>query len=228
MAVSVYDEKSLGCESILLIDDHPIVRLGLTQLINQQPDLMVCGEVESGQEALEAIAAYQPTLILVGLALQGADGLSMLKLICDHAPRTPLLVLSDYDETLYAVRALQAGARGYFPKRSKTEALIGAIRQVLRGDIAVSERLTSRLVQTAITGRSALEDTPVARLSNRELEVLRYVGQGLSTREIASTLCLSIKTVETHRSHIMKKLHLGHARDLIRYAVHWSSHLEQN
>ena len=221
-----HEEPKQDRQRVLIIDDHPIMRIGLCQLINREPDLEICGEVDDSQEAIEVVTTLQPAIVLVGLAVHGRDGLDLLKMLRDQAPRVPFLVLSDYDETLYAVRTLQAGARGYHPKRVDAEVLIEAIRQVLRGDIAVSDRLRSQLIKTAILGRPVGTEAVVSRLSDRELEVLRYIGQGYSTREIASLLCLSVKTVETHRSHLIKKLHLQNARNLIRYAVHWLAHLE--
>jgi DNA-binding NarL/FixJ family response regulator len=226
MTVRTHEEKSQPGIRILLIDDYPIMRFGLMQLINQESDLVVCGEVGDDQQALRAAVHLQPSLILVGLALHGHQGLGLLKQMQEHAPSIPILVLSNSDETLFAIRALQTGVRGYIPKRTTTDAILSAIRRILRGEIAVSDHLASQLVQTAVTGKPVYADTPVSRLSNRELEVLHYIGEGYATREIAEKLCISIKTVETYRSHLIKKLNLNHSRELIRYAIHWISDLE--
>jgi DNA-binding NarL/FixJ family response regulator len=220
MATPLSEATSVKRHRVLIVDDHPIVRQGLRQLINQEPDLMVCGEATEPQQALEVAGTERPDLVIVDLTLKEGSGLDLIKTLQVQQPELPILVVSMHDEALYAERSLRAGARGYIMKQEATETLLHALRRVLDGEIYVSGRMATRLVRSVVQGRSA-EDSPLVRLSDRELEVLQFIGRGLSTRQIADTLHLSIKTVETHRANIMRKLHLGHATELVRYAVHW-------
>ncbi len=206
---------------ILLASNHPIISSGLIQIIDQEGDLVVCGEIDNDQIALEMINKLHPKLILLVLLLHSRLGLDLVKRIGEHVPHISLIVISDCDESLYAYRALQSGARGYFTLQTTIVDLIAGIRQVLNGDLAVSQKLAIQLLQTTIKGQATGGHGLLARLSNRELEVLRYIGQGYSVREIAANLCLSAKTIETHRSHLLKKLNMKHTPDLIRFAIHW-------
>jgi len=208
---------------ILVVDDHPIVRQGLSQLINQEEDLTVCGAAKDASSALEAIAGSQPDLLIVDVSLEGPDGLDLLKTVRLRDPALPVLVLSMHDESLYAERALRAGARGYIMKQAATEGLLGAIRRILGGDIYVSDRVASRMLQQ-FTGRATpTERSPVEGLSDRELEVFRMIGQGHGTREIADLLHLSVKTVESYQAHIKEKMSLKNSRELVQHAVRWVS-----
>jgi len=206
---------------ILLVDDHPIVRQGLKELIEQEADLFVCGEAQSGSEALQAIAAAKPDLAMVDISLQGTNGLELIKQIKAGHSDVPVLVLSMHDETLYAERALRAGARGYVMKEEATARLIAGIRRVLSGEIYLSERMSARLLSRFVGGGSQTEGSPIERLSDRELEVFELIGRGIGTRQIAEQLHLSIKTIESHREHIKEKLKLGSSQELMRHAVHW-------
>lgn len=205
---------------ILIVDDHPIVRRGLRQLIDAEDDLEVCGEAASAPEATEAVEASVPDLAIVDLSLGETSGLELTKQLQARFPKLPVLILSLHDEAVYADRALQAGARGYVMKRASDERLIGAVRDVLRGRRVVSEAVEKRLAeQKAETSQH--EAPPVETLSDRELEVFTLIGQGFAPRHIADRLGVSVKTVETHRQRIRRKLGLESAAVLARYAVQW-------
>lgn len=206
---------------VFIVDDHPIVRQGLAQILNQERDLTVCGEAEDTQHALEEIAALAPDLVLVDLSLKGGSGLELIRLLKARQSALPVLVVSMHDESLYVERVLRAGARGYIMKQEATDTMMHAIRHVLRGEIYVSDKMMTKLLgrllfDAADMGMSALE-----RLSNRELEVLRLIGEGQSTRHIAGVLNVSIKTVESHRAHVKEKLQLKDTVELVRYAMQW-------
>jgi len=206
---------------ILIVDDHPIVRHGLMQLIDQESDLHVCAEAESAQTALDAIDKHKPDIALVDLSIKGSNGIELIKSIKAHH-NVPVLVVSIHDEALYAERALRAGAKGYIMKQEATEKMLTAIRRVLSGEIYLSDKMGERLLQKYINGRETENfASPVSRLSDRELEVFRLIGQGRGTRQIAEELTLSIKTVESHRAHIKQKLKLKNAVELVHHAVQW-------
>jgi DNA-binding NarL/FixJ family response regulator len=206
---------------VFIVDDHPIVRQGLAQMINQEADLTVCGEAEDAQNALNAVAELHPDLVLIDLSLKGGSGLELIKALRSRQNTLPVLVVSMHDESLYVERALRAGARGYIMKHEATDIMMSAIRRVLRGEIYVSDKMMTKLLGRFLldspdTGTSILE-----RLSNRELEVFRLIGEGHSTRHIAEVLHVSIKTVESHRAHIKEKLQLNDTVELVRYAMQW-------
>ena len=203
------------------------MRLGFAQLIQQEKTLRVCGEAEDSQQAMESIQRDEPDLVIIDLGLKKSSGLDLIKLLQGLHPTLPLLVVSLHDETLYAQRVLKAGARGYVMKREAPDRLLIAIKRVLDGEIYVSEQMASRLLNWFVRGARP-EGSPLERLSDRELEVFRFLGQGSSTREIAQALHLSVKTVETHRAHIMDKLNLGSATELLRYAVHSIEELQES
>lgn len=207
--------------TILLVDDHPIVRQGLMQMIDHERDLSVCGTAEDSQQALDQVAALQPDLVLLDISLKGCNGIELLKNIKVRYPRLMVLMLSMHDESLYAVRALRAGAVGYVMKQEATERVLTAIRQVLNGEIYLSEKMEKKMMQQLVGGRSARTGSPLEDLSDRELEVFGLIGQGHGTRQIAEQLHLSIKTVESHRAHIKEKLNLKNANELIQHAIQW-------
>ena len=207
---------------VYIVDDHPIVRHGIAQLIDQQPDLEVCGEAEGAHEALKAIAALKPDVVTVDLSLKGGHGLDLIKDVRERFPRLPVLVVSMHDESLYAERVLRAGARGYIMKHEATDRVAVAIRQVLRGEIYVSDRMASRIMQKIVRTPEGAAPSFLASLSDRELEVFHLIGQGHGTRQIADRLHLSVKTIETYRAHIKDKLNLGTATELVRHAVQWA------
>src|SRR5215510_3881056 len=207
---------------VFIVDDHPIVRQGLAQMLQQEADLTVCGEAEDAQQALQAIAELHPDLVLVDLSLKGGSGLALVRALKARQSTVPVLVVSMHDESLYVERVIRAGARGYIMKQEATDTMMGAIRRVLRGEIYVSDKMMTKLLGRLLPGDSP--DTPTSileRLSNRELEVFRLIGEGHSTRHIAAVLHVSIKTVESHRAHIKEKLQLNDTTELVRYAMQW-------
>jgi len=217
VALSSKKEKA----KILLVDDHPIVRQGLAEMIDQNPDLMVCGTAEDVHKALDAIEKYSPDLVIADISLKGSNGIELLKNIKVRYPRTMVLVLSMHDESLYAVRALRAGAAGYIMKQEATEKVLTAIRQVISGEIYLSERMEKKMMHQLVGGRIARTGSPIEDLSDRELEVFCLIGQGHGTRQIAEELHLSIKTIESHRAHIKEKLSLRNATELVQHAIQW-------
>lgn len=206
---------------IFVVDDHPIVRQGLGLLINREPDMIVCGAAEEAQSALRAIPSLQPDVLVVDISLTGPDGLELVKTIRTRDANMPILVLSMHDESIYAERALRAGANGYIMKQEATEKVLVAIRRILRGDVYLSDRVSSKMLQNYVRGSSTARESPVADLSDRELEVFRLVGEGHGTRQIAEELHLSVKTVETYQAHIKEKLSLRNARELVQHAIEW-------
>jgi DNA-binding NarL/FixJ family response regulator len=206
---------------VLLVDDHPIVRQGLVQLINAAPDLMVCAEASTARQAIELIDANAPHVAVVDISLEDRNGVELIKDIVSRWPGLPCLALSMYDETMYALRVLRAGGRGYVMKHEVPKKVLGAIRQVLAGHVYLSEKMSTRLVDQLVTTRPE-SATPTSELSDRELEVLTLIGRGQSTREIAEKLFLSVKTVEAHRERIKEKLKLKNGAELLRYAMQFT------
>ena len=204
---------------IIVVDDHPIVRQGLTELINHENDLVVCCQAEGASEAMEFIKESDPDIIIVDISLKETNGLELIKDIKVRYPQLPILVLSMHDEFLYAERSLRAGARGYIMKQEATDRVIMAIRKVLKGELYISDSMTAKMVDRLVGG--ATESSPVNALSDRELEVFDMLGQGHGTRYISEKLHLSIKTIETYRAHIKRKLNLSDATELIQHAVQW-------
>ena len=208
---------------ILIVDDHPITRYGLTQLISHEPDLLVCGEAESAAQALAAIKSARPDLVLADLTMPGKSGLEFIKDMQAQHPGVAVLVMSMHDENIYAERVLRAGGRGYIMKNEGGEKLLEAIRQVLQGRVYVSQSISTALLDVFTRHRSRVGDATPGVLSDREFEVFQLVGQGLSAQQIAQRLNLSVKTVGTHRQHIRQKLKLRTGPELIRQAVRWAA-----
>lgn len=206
---------------VFLVDDHPLVREWLTNLINQQPDLVVCGEAESAPQAMSAIAAAKPDVAIVDLSLKDSSGIELIKNLKQSHPSVAVLVLSMHDESLYAERALRAGARGYIMKRETTKKVVTAIRQVLEGKLYVSEQIAAAMTEKFVGGRPATSDSPVTLLSDRELEIFQLLGQGRETKQIADDLHISLKTVQAYCDRIKEKLSLASATELRREAVRW-------
>lgn len=206
---------------ILIVDDHPVFRHGIAALIGAEKDLAVCGEAESAPAALDAMRRLKPDLAMLDISLQGTNGIELVKLMRAEQPRLPILMLSMHDESLYALRALRAGARGYVMKAEAMTHVLAALRKVLNGDIYVSPRFSERLVFKAIQSLEGGMGSPVDKLSDRELEVLQLLGRGFGTREIANELHLSVKTIETHRAHIKEKLGFKDAGEMVRFAIDW-------
>jgi DNA-binding NarL/FixJ family response regulator len=212
---------ALAQRRVLLIDDHPFMRAGLAQLINAQPDLTVCGEAGNPTEAFQSLAKIKPELVLSDLTMPGRSGLEFIKDLKAALPDLTVLVVSMHDEVVFAERALRAGARGYIMKEAGGENLLAAIRQVLHGEVYVSPKMSSQILNNLSARRPRGSRSPIEQLTDREFEVFRLIGQGKSTRDIAEQLHLSSKTVDVHRSHIKEKLELRDATALIRHAVRW-------
>ena len=208
-------------KKLLLVDDHPMMRAGLAQLINKQPDVQVCCEAGNPAAALDEIPCCQPDLLVTDIAMPGRSGVEFIKDVLALHAGLPILVVSMHDEAIYAERALRAGARGYVMKEAGGEKLLAAIRQVLSGQVYVSERMSARLLDSLTGHRPRGSHSPIEKLSDREFEVFQLIGQGKSTRDIAKQLHLSPKTVDVHRSHIKGKLELKDATSLVRHAVRW-------
>ena len=214
-------ESEHEVKGVLLVDDHPIVRQGIGSLLAQVPDLRICAEAESAAEALSRIDEATPDVAIVDISLVGTDGLELTKAIRARDKDLPILIMSMHDESLYAERALRAGANGYIMKQEVSEKIVEALRRVLAGDIYVSDDVRQRILLGIRTGNADAKSAPVDRLSDRELEVFRLIGQGSGTRQIAEQLHLSVKTIETYRAHIKEKLNLDSATELVRFAVQW-------
>ena len=208
-------------KKVLLVDDHPMIRQGLAQVINQQEDLIVCCEAGGALEAMQRIASLKPDLAVVDISLEGKSGLELIKDLQAVHPEVPVLVMSMHDESLYAERALHAGARGYVMKRAGGEAVLQAIRQVLSGRIYVSQKMSERILEVFSGTRSAQVKSPIESLTDREFEVFKLIGEGCTTREIAKRLHISPKTVDVYRQNLKKKLNLPGATSLIQHAVRW-------
>ncbi|MDQ6630455.1 MAG: response regulator transcription factor [Verrucomicrobiota bacterium] len=207
---------------ILLVDDHPLLRQGIAQLINQEKDLQICGEAENQHRALEMIATTRPDIVILDISLKGASGIELLKNIKIRYPKLIILILSMHDESVYAQRALRAGAAGYIMKQEATERVLIALRRVLKGEVYLSEELGAKMLNRLVGGRTSLNGSPVEELSDRELEVFNLIGQGHGTRPIAEKLHLSVKTIESHRAHIKEKLNLKNATELVHHAIQWA------
>jgi DNA-binding NarL/FixJ family response regulator len=208
--------------TVFIVDDHPIVRQGLTLLINREPDLAVCGDAEEAGSALRRIEELKPDLIVVDVSLNGPDGLDLLKNIRARDVSLPVLILSMLDESLYAERALRAGANGYIMKQEATDRVLVAIRRILDGEIYLSDRMANRMLHRFANGAGAEQRSPIADLTDRELEVFRLIGEGHATRQIAQELHISVKTVESYQAHIKDKLSLKNARELVQRAIQWT------
>lgn len=207
--------------SVLVVDDHPLLRQGLALLINQQQDMEVCGEAEEAQTAMQLIAHKRPDVLILDISLNGPDGLELLKSIRASDSDLPVLILSMHDEAIYAERALRARANGYIMKQEASEKVLVAIRRILNGDIYLSDRMQNKMLQQFIGGAPSMIESRIASLSDRELEVFRLIGEGRATREIAEELRLSVKTVETYQAHLKEKLSLRSGRELIQHAIQW-------
>lgn len=214
-------------QRVLLVDDHPILCEGLAQRINGEPDLVVCGQARDNHTALEALEKLRPDIAVVDIALGETSGIELIKDIKARHPRLPTLVLSMHDEALYAERSLHAGAKGYVMKQEEAEVLLHAIRQVLGGQVYLSDKVKDAIVNRLGGNLPEGEITSLAQqLSDRELEVFQLIGDGYATHEIADRLHLSMKTVASHRENIKKKLNLKTIEELSRFAIHWQRHRE--
>jgi DNA-binding NarL/FixJ family response regulator len=213
---------------IFLVDDHPLVREGLANLINGQNDLTVCGEAEDSAGAITGMAKTRPDVALVDISLKNESGLELVKNLESQFPLVALIVLSMHDEALYAERALRAGARGYVMKRESTKSVLASIRRVLEGGVYVSERVVNSMARRFSSSSKAAESSPVERLSDRELEIFRLLGQGRTTAQIAEDLHLSLKTVQAYCARAKEKFGVSSLGELLRAAIRWedATHLK--
>lgn len=212
---------------VYLVDDHPLVREGLTNLVNQQRNMQVCGEAESVPEALDGIAAANPDVAVVDISLKGASGLDLIKQLKARQPQVKIVALSMHDESLYAERALRAGAQGYVMKRESSKKIIDAIGRVVEGKLALSDPMTETLAQKFVAGSSGAVKSSVEQLSDRELEVFGLLGRGFETRRVADTLNINIKTVQAYCVRIKQKLGLTTAAELVYEAIRWHERQEE-
>jgi DNA-binding NarL/FixJ family response regulator len=206
---------------IVLVDDHPLVREWLANLINQQPDLEISGDADSAPKAMQVIGALQPDLAIVDISMEGGSGLELIKDLKVTCPKVVVIVLSMHDEALYAERALRAGARGYIMKREATKRVLDAIRSVLEGKLYMSDKMAVAMAEKFVDGRPPAEGSTVEKLSDRELEVFQLLGRGYNTRQIADELRVSFKTVQSFCARIKEKLNFSNAAELLREAVRW-------
>ncbi|HXJ57275.1 MAG TPA: response regulator transcription factor [Verrucomicrobiae bacterium] len=209
---------------VLLVDDHPVLRAGLGRLINHEADMIVCGEAEDGPTAFDLAGTLTPDIAVIDVSLKGSNGIELIKNLKARFPELPTLVLSMHDESLYAERALRAGSLGYIMKEEAIEQVIAAIRKVMQGEIFLSERMKTKMLQQMANGKGKVVSSPIEQLTDRELEVFRLIGEGCSTRQIAGQLHLSVRTVEAYREYIKSKLNLKNATELVQHAFHWVHH----
>jgi DNA-binding NarL/FixJ family response regulator len=213
---------------VFIVDDHPLVREGLTNLINSQSDLIVCGEAKDSSEAIDRIAKEQPDVAIIDISLTNESGLELIKNLVKQFPQVAVIVLSMHDETLYAERALRAGARGYVMKHETSKSVLASIRRVIGGDIYVSERIVNRIALRLSSARRRGASSPVERLSDRELEIFQLLGQGRTPSEIARDLNLSLKTVQAYCARAKEKFGVTSLTELLRAAIRWddASHVK--
>jgi DNA-binding NarL/FixJ family response regulator len=212
--------------SILIVDDHPLVRESLKRIIQREPDLMVCGEAEDREQALTIVSASKPHLAIVDLSLKNSHGLELIKDLRDRFPKVRSLVLSMHDETIHAERAIRAGARGYITKQEAPAKILLAIRRVLNGEIYWSETAAARVASKIASPSHSATSFPIDLLTDREMQVFEFIGTGRSTRQIASMLHIDVSTVETYRARIKEKLNLKNALELLQYAIRWSNDMK--
>jgi DNA-binding NarL/FixJ family response regulator len=206
---------------VFIVDDHPLVREGLTNLINRQDDLVVCGEAKDASQAINGIMKARPGVALIDISLTNESGLELVKQLARQFPEVALIVVSMHDETLYAERALRAGARGYVMKHETSKSVLASIRRVLSGGVYVSEKIVNRMAQRSSLSRKPVTISPVERLSDRELEIFRLLGQGRTSSQIARDLNLSLKTVQAYCARAKEKFGVTSLTELVRAAIQW-------
>ena len=207
---------------VLLVDDHPITRQGLKALVNQQLNLEVCAEADSAAQAVEMLTKFQPDLAILDVSLKATNGIELTKNLKAHSPDLPILIVSMYDESLFAERALRAGAMGYVMKQEAGEKVILAIQHLLRGEIFLSSRMKEKMLHRFVNHKREGMVFSIDTLSDREMEVFQLIGNGYSTRQIAEKLGLSSKTIDSYREHLKQKLGLASGSDLVRHAIQWT------
>lgn len=206
---------------IYIVDDHPLVRQGLSQIVASEADMEICGEAEDSPAAIRGVGEANPDAIIVDISLKGANGLELIKNLKAIHEDIPILVFSMHDETIYAQRALRAGAKAYVMKKESPSKVIDAIRKIIQGEIYVSPSVADQVLHQIVSGPGNVSTSPVDRLTDRELEVVQLIGRGLSSREVAESLHLSVKTIESHRAHVKEKLSLRNATELVQFSVQW-------
>jgi DNA-binding NarL/FixJ family response regulator len=213
---------------VFIVDDHPLVREGLTNLINGQDDLTVCGEAKDSAQAINGVGKARPNIALIDISLENESGLELVKQLKTQFPQVALIILSMHDEALYAERALRAGAQGYVMKHETSKSVLASIRQVLGGGVYVSERIVKRMALKLTSSRKPIISSPVERLSDRELEIFRLLGQGRTTSQIAADLNLSLKTVQAYCARAKEKFGVASLTELLHAAIRWddSSHVK--
>jgi DNA-binding NarL/FixJ family response regulator len=222
MAMKILKQSLKQKSKVFIVDDHPIVRYGITRILNNEPDFTVCGDSESAEKALSAIENLRPDFIIVDISLKDMDGLQLTRIIRERHPKMPIVILSMHDERIYAHKALRAGANGYIMKEESSEKLVTAIRQILQGDIFVSEQVQKNVLHAYASKEKAREIPSINKLSDREREIFLLVGAGHTSRSIADKLNLSVKTIETHRLRIKQKFGLNGSEKLTQAAVEWA------
>lgn len=206
---------------IYIVDDHPLVRQGLSQIVANEADMEICGEAEDSPTAMKGVGEANPDAIIVDISLKGNNGLELIKNLKAIHENIPILVFSMHDETIYAQRALRAGAKAYVMKKESPSKVVDAIRKIIKGEIYVSPSVSDQVLHQIVNGPGNVSTSPVDRLTDRELEVVQLIGRGLSSREIAESLHLSVKTIESHRAHVKEKLNLRNATELVQFSVQW-------
>jgi len=206
---------------VYIVDDHPLVRQGLAQIIGKEEDMEVCGEAEDALSAMRGVGSTQPDALVVDISLQGNNGLELIKNVRAVYESLPILVFSMHEESIYAQRSLRAGAKAYVMKKEPSGKIVEAIRRIVKGEIYVSPRVADQVLHQIVSGPANSASSPIDRLTDRELEVVQLIGRGLSTREIAESLKLSVKTIESHRAHVKEKLGLRNATELVQFCVQW-------
>jgi DNA-binding NarL/FixJ family response regulator len=214
-------EKPPGAHRIFLVDDHPVTRAGIAVLINQQRNLCVCGEADSAPKALDLIQKLTPDLAIVDISLKTTSGIELMKNLNALALNLPVLVMSMHDESLYAERALRAGAKGYIMKQEASDTIVAAIRRVLSGELYLSDKMKEKMLHRLVNNKKDEMVFSIDSLSDREMEVFVLIGNGFSTRQIAAKLNLSVKTIDSYREHLKLKLHLQKGADLVHHAIQW-------
>lgn len=207
---------------VLIVDDHPVIRDGLVTIVNHERDMNVCGQADDAYQALKAVTELKPDIVVTDISLKSSDGIELTKNIKARCPRLPVIIFSVHDESLYAERALLAGAKAYLMKDEVSENIIKAIRTVLSGEIYVSDTISKKFLHRIAGDKAGTAKTPIENLSDRELEIFRLIGEGLKASQIAKQLHLSIKTIETYRSRIKGKLSLADAAELLQYSIKWA------
>lgn len=207
---------------IYIVDDHPLVRQGLSQVINNETDMEICGEAEDAPQAMKGVGPANPDVIIVDISLRGNNGLELIKNLKAIHENIRILVFSMHDESIYAQRALRAGAKAFVMKKESPTKVVEAIRRIITGEIYVSPSVADQVLHQIVNGpNNATSTSPIDRLTDRELEVVQLIGRGLSSREVAESLNLSVKTIESHRAHVKEKLNLRNATELVQFSVQW-------